>query len=108
MANVATAMYTINNATIFAVVTDAAVGSVDSSCKSDVCVYRQGTRTLTRQELCGTNLDSTALDQILRRTCFFCWRSCLIGKVQCTALLTSCGCGVHVVWTLYCWQRKRQ
>ena len=39
-ANVATAMYTINNATIFTVVTGAAVGSVDPSCMSDVCSHR--------------------------------------------------------------------
>ena len=42
MANGATAMYTINNASISPVVTDALVGSVDPSCISDVCFYRQG------------------------------------------------------------------
>ena len=41
MANDAKAMYTIDNATTFPVVTDAAVGSVDPSCVSDVCYYRE-------------------------------------------------------------------
>ena len=41
MENDAKAMHMINNATILAVVTDAAVGSVDPSCTSDVCFYRQ-------------------------------------------------------------------
>ena len=41
MATVAIAMYTINHATIFPVVTDATVGSVDPSGVSDVCFYGQ-------------------------------------------------------------------
>ena len=48
MASDAEAMFTINNATIFPVVTDAAVGSVDPT--SDVWFYREATRTLTRQQ----------------------------------------------------------
>ena len=39
MANVVKAVYTTNNATIFLVVTDAAVRSVDPSCISDVCFF---------------------------------------------------------------------
>ena len=41
MANDVEAMNTINSATIFPVVTDAAVGSVDAFCISDVCFYTQ-------------------------------------------------------------------
>ena len=41
MANDVKAMYTINHATIFPVVTNAVVGNVDPSCVSDVCLYRQ-------------------------------------------------------------------
>ena len=37
MEDVAKAMYTVNDATIFPVVTDAVVGSVYPSCTGDVC-----------------------------------------------------------------------
>ena len=41
MANDVKAVYTINNATIFPVVADAAVGTVRPSCLSDVCFFKQ-------------------------------------------------------------------
>ena len=61
MTGVAKASPTTNNATVFPMVTDAAVRSVDASCTGDGCFYREAARTLSRQELCGTNVDSTAV-----------------------------------------------
>ena len=55
MTNDVEATCTTNNATIFPVVTDAVVGSVDLSCRSDVLLLQAGaTRTWSRQGLCGT------------------------------------------------------
>ena len=76
--------------------TDAAVGSVDPSCISDVCCYRQATRTLTRQGLCGTNVDSLAVDQVSCRTCFLPGLSCHSVTVTTHSSLAN----VHLSWYL--------
>ena len=71
MAKGVNAMDTMNNATIFPVVTKAAVGSFDLSCFSDVCCAHRDDKYIdTKEGICGS------VDQVSYRTCFHPWLSC--------------------------------
>ena len=77
MANDVNAMYTINNATIFLVVTAHLLAVLIFLVKvMSVTTVRGDTHIDTSRALCGTSWDSTGVDQFPCRTCCFSWLPC--------------------------------